>query len=352
MHIVDADTHVVEAEVIWDYLDPADRAHRPVTVSVDALPGELKQRAMAGRKFWLVDGRMYGMGGLPSNSYAPGTRDLTDAAARVAHMDALGIDVQVIYPSVFLNLIVKKAEAELALVKAYNRWLADVCRPHGSRLRWLVAVAPRAVEQSVAEIAWGRKNGAVGVLLHGYEGDRTLDNPDFYPLYAKAAELDMPICVHIGTNSPSFQGMEHGTGGRPNIVAVIMPAIVAFSALMLSEVPQKFPTLRFGFIEGGSEWVPFAVSRTRRTAAHFKTKDLTDRMLADNRFYVTCEVHEDLPRILEVAGPDNLVIGTDYGHSDTSTELRAPHILRERNDIPADVTARIVSDNAKRLYGL
>ena len=352
MKIIDSDTHVVEAECIWDHLDPADRQYRPITVTADALSEELKHRAMGGRKFWLVDGRMYGLGGLQSDSYAPGTRDMTDAAARVAHMDRLGIDVQVIYPSVFLNLIVQKPEAELALTKSYNRWMAATCTPHGARLRWLVATAPRAMAGTLEQIAWGKERGAVGVLLHGYEGDRTLDHPDFYPIYAKASDLDMPICVHIGSSSPHLQAIEHGTGGRPNIVATIMPTIVAFSALMLSEVPQKFPKLRFGFIEGGSEWVPFAVSRTRRTASHFKTKDLTDRMLAESRFYVTCEVHEDLPRILEIAGPDNLLIGTDYGHSDTSTELRAPHLLRERNDIDPAITARIVSDNATRFYGL
>jgi predicted TIM-barrel fold metal-dependent hydrolase len=352
MKIIDADTHIVEGEGIWDHMDPADRDFRPVTVTVDDLPGALKQRAMAGRRFWLVDGRMYGMGGLASNAYGPGTRDISNPAARVAHMDALGIDVQIIYPSLFLNLLVEKPVAELALAKAYNRWLAHACGGHADRLRWLVATAPRALEGTLAEIAWGKKNGAAGVLLHGYEGDRTLDHPDFHPIYARAADLDMPICVHIGSNSPHYQAIEHGTGGRPNIVAITAPTIVAFSALMLSAVPQKFPSLRFGFIEGGSEWVPFAVSRTRRTASHFKTKDFTDRMLADNRFYVTCEAHEDLPHILTVAGPDNLIIGTDYGHSDTSTELRAPHILRERKDVPADVTARIVSANAARFYGL
>jgi predicted TIM-barrel fold metal-dependent hydrolase len=267
-------------------------------------------------------------------------------------MDKLGIDVQVIYPSVFLNLIVSNPVAELALVKAYNRFLAETCHPHGQRLKWLVAVAPRMVDESLREMTRGRADGAVGVLLHGYEGDRSLDNPDFYPIYAKAAELDMPVCVHIGSSSPHFEAIEHGTGGRRNIVATIMPTIVAFSTLMLSEVPQKFPTLRFGFIEGGSEWVPFAVSRTRRTAAHFKTKDLTDRMLADNRFYVTCEIHEDLPRILEVAGPDNLIIGTDYGHADTSTELRAPVLLMDRADLQPGIAQRIASTNAQRFYGL
>ena len=32
---------------------------------------------------------------------------------------------------------------------------------------------------------------------------------------------------------------------------------------------------------------------------------------------------DDLPYVLPVAGDDNLIIGTDYGHSDSSSEIEA-----------------------------
>jgi predicted TIM-barrel fold metal-dependent hydrolase len=319
---------------------------------MDEVPEAFKQRAMSGRKFWLIDGKMYGLGGLPTDMYAPGTRDLTDVPARLEHMGRLGVDVQVIYPSVFLNLVVKNPAAEMALSKAYNRWLADVCGPTQGKMRWLVVVSPRTMDESLKEIAWGREHGACGVLLRGYEGDRTLDDPDLYPLYAKAQDLDMPICVHIGTTSSSFHAIAHGTGMRGNIVATIMPTMVAFSALMASEVPTKFTKLRFGFVEGGSEWLPFAVNRTRRWAKRFGDKDRTEKMLSDLRFYVTCETHEDLPQVLRYAGDDNLMLGTDYGHADTSTELAAHKVLLGRNDMPAGVAAKIIGPNAAKFYGM
>ena len=81
-------------------------------------------------------------------------------------------------------------------------------------------------------------------------------------------------------------------------------------------------------------------------------RDSFDTMFADNRFYVTCEADEDVARIAKVTGPDNLLIGTDYGHADTSTELDAPGILQRRNDLSADLTQKIVTDNPKRFYAL
>ncbi len=352
MAVIDADTHVVEAPCIWDYMDKADVEHRPATVRFDEVPESMRQRMMSGRKFWMVDGKLYGQGGLPSNMYADGTRDLTDVAARVAHMDRLGVDVQVIYPSVFLNLIVENPAAELALGKAYNRWLADVCKPYRSRLKWLVVPTPRLMDATLKEISWGRENGATGVLMRGYEGERTLDDPAFYPIYAKAQDLDLPICVHIGTNSLHYHAIRHGTGFRGNIAATIMPTVVAFSALMASEICEKFPKLRFGFIEGGSEWLPFAINRTAKWAKRFADKGFVGNVLKESRFYVTCETSEDLAQVLRYAGEDNLLLGTDYGHADTSTELGAHEVLRKHAAISQTTAKKITETNAAALYGL
>ena len=56
------------------------------------------------------------------------TRDLADVGARIKHMDELGIDIQVLYPSIFLDQCTERADTEVALCGAYNRWLADVWR--------------------------------------------------------------------------------------------------------------------------------------------------------------------------------------------------------------------------------
>jgi len=46
------------------------------------------------------------------------------------------------------------------------------------------------------------------------------------------------------------------------------------------------------------------------------------------------------------------VIGTDYGHTDTSSDLDAIKIFRARDDLSAAVKKKILSDNAKALYAL
>jgi predicted TIM-barrel fold metal-dependent hydrolase len=51
-------------------------------------------------------------------------------------------------------------------------------------------------------------------------------------------------------------------------------------------------------------------------------------------------------------GDDNLVIGTDYGHNDTASEINALRKLKADGKIPAASIDKILGDNSQALYGL
>jgi predicted TIM-barrel fold metal-dependent hydrolase len=74
--------------------------------------------------------------------------------------------------------------------------------------------------------------------------------------------------------------------------------------------------------------------------------------LRENRIYVACQTDDDLPYILKYSGPDNIVIGSDYGHADTASELEALRTLKDRGEIDAGVIEKILDDNPRALYGL
>jgi predicted TIM-barrel fold metal-dependent hydrolase len=75
-------------------------------------------------------------------------------------------------------------------------------------------------------------------------------------------------------------------------------------------------------------------------------------VLKEKRVYVTCQTDDDLDYLLGYAGEDNLVIGTDYGHSDNASEIEALRKIRNEGKITARVIDKILDDNARALYGL
>jgi hypothetical protein len=68
--------------------------------------------------------------------------------------------------------------------------------------------------------------------------------------------------------------------------------------------------------------------------------------------YVACQTTDDIPYVLQYVGDENIVIGTDYGHNDTSSELVALRKLREDGKIDPATADKFLDGNPKRLYGL
>src|SRR5262245_61415202 len=115
MRTIDADAHVIESPITWEFLSDEERAHAPRIVA-----GE------NGKKFWSIDGRLHPKDANIGRDTEAATREMRDIEARLKHMDALRIDVQVLYPTMFLRPWTRSPEVELALCRGYNRWLADI----------------------------------------------------------------------------------------------------------------------------------------------------------------------------------------------------------------------------------
>ena len=216
------------------------------------------------------------------------------------------------------------------------------------RLRCAVMPPLASMDGVDEELRFGKDHGACGVFLRGLEHDMRLDNPYFFPLYELAQELDLAICFHAGNNSFQLNNVYGNEGG---FARGKLPVVSAFHTLIMTAIPSKFPQLRWGFIETSAQWIPYVLNDL---AIRFKRKGkrLSDTVMADNKFFVACQVTDDLEYVLSYAGEGNLVVGTDYGHADTSSEIAALRMLKDDGKVPAEVADRILDDNARALYGL
>ena len=134
---------------------------------------------------------------------------MTDIPSRLKDMDKLNVETQVVFPTLFLIYLTDDPALEVALCRAYNRFLAQACAKAGSRMRWTVVPPLKSMDESVKELKWAKDNGAVGVFFRGIEGSWTLDNPYLFPIYKAANDLDLPICIHTGAGCPAFLNLFH-----------------------------------------------------------------------------------------------------------------------------------------------
>lgn len=346
---IDVDAHIDETDATWDYLQPEEERLRPLTFDpgMATLPGDARPH-----RLWLIDGEPQARRWRDDQRTGTvrATRELVDVGARVRQMDELRIDVQVLYPTMFLSAVTARPEVELALMRSYNRWISEATAKSQGRLAWVALLPLLSMDRAREELRWAKDHGACGILKKGVEcGDRPASDPYFFPLYEEASRLDIPICIHTGTGTPSAATAQRFSSNNFN-------AISAFTALATSRVPDQFPDLRVGFIETGASWVPYlyadlVAKHLRLTSLPFTFKE---DLFRRNRFYVSCQTNDDLPYILKFGLEDNLLVGTDYGHADQSAELEALDIIEQRGatgEIPAEVSRKILDDNPRRFYG-
>lgn len=359
MRVIDSDTHIDETEATWEWMREHELAFKPTTAYP---PNEDPTRRPS--RYWVIDGhrqpRFYRDDKRTQTTVE--TRELIDPMARVRHMDELGTEVQILYPSLFLVGITDKTEIEVGLKRSYNRWLADRCQETGGRLRWVCLPPLLDIDQAIEEVRFAKANGACAVLKKGdREAGHWINEEYFFPFYEECERLDLPITFHIGAGVPDFTSAREFPWGRFTKLGV--PPLQAFHSLVMFGIPAKFPGLRWGFIEAGASWVPFLVYDLLRGMSHQPT-DRADRsytyndpidIVRLNKFYITCQVDEDLAYIIKTAGEDHLLVGSDYTHADASGEMEFVRLLQARadaGDISQGAVQKIANDNGKAFYGL
>lgn len=275
---------------------------------------------------------------------------LTQVEKRLADMDAMGVDIQVVSPSP--NQYHYWAPADLAeqLVRIQNEALADLCAQAPDRLIALGAIAPQhpalAAEQLRHVV---RDLGFKGVEISSAIGDWDLSDRNLDPLWKAAEELGALVFIHpMGCSlderlAPAYLS---------NHVGQPVEHAVALSHLIFGGVLDRHQRLKIVAAHGGG-YLPAHLGRADHawaqrsdacTCAH-KPSSYLPRLHFDSLVFDP----RDLALLIERAGIGNVVIGTDYpfdmGHYDIHGLVAAVPGLSDAD------RAALLSGNLLRLIG-
>jgi predicted TIM-barrel fold metal-dependent hydrolase len=347
-HTIDADAHVIETPYTFDFMGKDEQKWKPLVTTQVAGATQLSNEGNVRKDYWIVDNHAYAKDRNVDSNTAEEHREMRDVKGRVKHMDELKIDVQVLFPTLFLRPCTDRMEVEAALFRSYNRWLVEIWKKAGGRLRW-VAMAPlrSPIAEIERELRFCKEHGACGIFMRPFELEGSVSDQKFFPFYKLAGELDLPLCFHAGNGS--FQ--IHDFFFPINLPIHKLSMVATFHELLMSEVPKKFPNTKWAFIEASAQWIPYAMNdlwiRKRKSG-----KRMDADPMKDNNIWVAVQVHDDFEWVLKYASEDRLVVGTDYGHTDTSAEIEALRIIKDEGKIPPHVADKILGSNAAELYGL
>jgi aminocarboxymuconate-semialdehyde decarboxylase len=290
---------------------------------------------------------------------------LYDDERRIQFMDERGFDIQVLVlarPPVWLGM---EREVVHRLTRVANDSIAEFTRRRPDRF---VGIGVLPVVDDIMMQEFERLTGELGlkgVLIFTNIEGKPLDDSSMWPLYERAAALDLPIWIHpqhasyyswIGKN------VLDRTLGWP------FDTSLAMARLVYGGVFEKYPNIKFVTHHMGG-MIPYFATRIdafeRSTAAEYAKLGIggsSGPTLSGpgidhfRRFYNDCITNGSVDALtmgIKFFGVDHILFGTDFpfGPPDGSwvrDELRAVSAV----DVTPEQRDRILYGNAQQLLGL
>lgn len=184
---------------------------------------------------------------------------------RIADMDALGVDKQVISPTDGFYQYDKPLEATSRIAQECNDEIGGIVRENPKRFAGLATLPMQDVPSAIAELTRAVESlGLIGAMIDDHVLARTYDQPEFLPFWEAVSRLGALVFFHQGVRPRFTFGSYHLTNSIGNHVE----RTCTFAALAVGGVLDRFPNLKLLFAHGGG-YVPYAVARMDKAAGAF-----------------------------------------------------------------------------------
>ena len=275
-------------------------------------------------------------------------------ALRLKEMDEAGIDIQVLShgaPST------QKLGADVAapLAAAVNDRLAQVCAANPARFAAFAAlptVDPQAAADELERCV--TKLGFKGAMIHGMSTGEFVDHKKYWPIFARAEALDVPIYLHPSLPNATVTEIYYQDYAK-DFPLVVRPAwgftvetATQAIRLVLSGVFAAHPKLKIILGHFG-ETLPFLLWRIDAALKRPGQKALSFRDIFCKNFYVTTSGFFSNPALLCTVmemGVDHILFAVDWpfvADNKPAVEWMAGIPLSDADK------EKILSGNAKRL---
>jgi len=368
--VVDADGHVCEPADLWERHLPARFRDRALRLRWNAATGYDE----AWVEDWCITDRgLVGLGNAGTSfddlgrgrRYADGHRAGFDPRERLSVLDAEGIDVTVLYGGLALSLpAIHDPELAVWHCRVYNYWVAEFCAAGPSRLYAAAALPLQDPAAAVVEAERARGLGLCAAFTRPNPlnpDGRPLHDPAHEPVWARLAELGMPLAFHPaglwdmpGTSRAMAGLMAPGTH---HAIILFFDQYMTLANLVYAGVLERHPDLKVAVLECGGGWIAHWMDRLDEFTESYGWQVLGLSAKPSEYFrrqgFVSFDPGEHtMGTLATLIGSDAMVWASDFPHSDA----KYPGVVDELREHSADMTdparAALFGENALRLYGI
>lgn len=249
-----------------------------------------------------------------------------------------------------------------ALCRAANDWNIDTWLTLDERLNSVIVIPSGEPEEAAKEVRRvGGHARLVGVLLAGNALGVPFGDQIYHPIYAAAADLGLPISIHLTVaDRPSANtGSTAGPKGWIEMASqVAQQAMHYTSSFIVNGVFEKYPDLRVVIKEYGVSWLPSAMWKLDDSYQLLKHESSWVKKWPSEYMHrhikVSTQPIEESPddskgltRLLQtVEGIEEMLcFSTDYPHS----SMDEPDFLARQ--FPTRWLPKIFCENACSTYG-
>ncbi len=271
---------------------------------------------------------------------------------RIADMDSLGVDVQVLSTNAFFYSYDKDADQTLAMARECNDDIAQLIKDRPDRFSGFCTLPMQDISASITELDRGMGLGLKGAMIGDNVNGKTFDEKEFLPFWKAVENMGAVILVHQGGDTVVNQRINRYH--LPNTIGNPTDRAITFAALVFGGVMDACPDLKVCLCHGGG-YTCFGIGRMDRgwqvrQEARINIQQPPSAYL--NRFYYDCLTHseEALRFLIDNVGIDRVIFGTDWPF-DMAIDWPVSWIL-DMESLTQDEKEAILYKNIERLLGI
>ena len=370
--VVSADSHMTEPADLWtNRLDARLRDRAPYVMENPKQEGPRYLFSAEGAPpFPVAGGFAAGRSGrelqeMMKRGYEAARPSGWDPVERLKDQDLDGVDAEILYPTLGMTLFaMTDGELQRACFAVYNQWLAEFCSHEPRRLYGIGLISLEDVGTAVRDLEVVTKLGMRGAMIWGSPPpERPYSDRSYDPFWNAAAELELPVSLHIIAGRGSIStSVTKALGDAPSIhpgvwyMSVIHEVQASLAHIVLGGVLERYPKLRIVSAENDVGWLPHFNYRMDHVYDKYGEtwEDISERpsYYVRRQVYATFQDDPVGPATHEIFGADNYMWASDFPHSDSTFPESRAWIEKNFAGVPEGVRRKIVHDNAVALYGM